>query len=90
MRKISSLSTLVYLNIEGPQVTDKIISTISGHHYLTSLTIRNTTSISETGLLLLKDCSSLKYLALANVPVAQNAIIQLQERLPDCEIDIYE
>ena len=87
MQEVSNLSTLVYLNLEGQQVTDQILSIISGHDYLASLTIRNA-SISHIGILSLKNCSHLKWLRLVNTPVSSEAIRQLEVALSQCEITV--
>jgi len=85
--RAAQLRTLVCLSLEGPRVTDDVLSGLSGHTYLASLTLKSG-AFSEAGLLSLRGCSSLKWLSIKGTHVSQKAVGELETLLPQCEITV--
>ncbi|HLY74410.1 MAG TPA: hypothetical protein VKU80_09850 [Planctomycetota bacterium] len=87
LRKASTLSTLVCVDLEGPQVTDDWLAPLDGHPYIGSMTLRSP-AITDKGLTFLRRSKGLKWLTLDHCGVTAEGVRALQTALPKCEITI--
>ena len=85
LKKARALTTLVSVDLEGPQVTDAWLSPLEGHSYIGSIRLRSV-SITDRGLLSLRKSTGLKWLTLEHCAVTPAAVQELQAALPKCEI----
>jgi hypothetical protein len=80
------LSEVNYVDFAGEKVTDEALQNLSELKHLLRLNLNNT-DVTESQLQYLKGLTQLKWLQLAAPSVRNEAVKELQQALPNCQID---
>lgn len=86
MNHLVHLDNLDYLGL-GEETTDEDLRRLSELYWLSSLNLTRT-SIGDGAVEYLKRCKNLKWLCLAEEQLSEQAIVDLQNQLSNCTIEV--
>jgi len=86
LRHLNRFTELDWLNLSSTQITDAGLEHLRGLMNLRVLHLRDT-QVTDAGLEHLKGLTSLESLNLSGTQVTERGIVELQQALPNCEIE---